>query len=149
MDCSLPGSSARGIFQARVLEWGAIAFSETEFLSPNKKKRESRPNNKNMQKFPRGGRAPGSPGISAVPWVAELSPALEGRRPQATLQYRQEKLWVRQRVPKYRRKFLSKETTRKEKVASENFWKLKMLISNSPPPPIPAHTFHSEQDDRS
>ena len=27
MDCSLPGSSARGIFQAGVLEWGAIAFS--------------------------------------------------------------------------------------------------------------------------
>ena len=28
MDYSLPGSSAHGIFQARVLEWGAIAFSE-------------------------------------------------------------------------------------------------------------------------
>ena len=28
MDCSLPSSSAYGIFQARVLEWGAIAFSE-------------------------------------------------------------------------------------------------------------------------
>ena len=27
MDCSLSGSSAHGIFQARVLEWGAIAFS--------------------------------------------------------------------------------------------------------------------------
>ena len=27
MDCSLPGSSGHGIFQARVLEWGAIAFS--------------------------------------------------------------------------------------------------------------------------
>ena len=27
MDCSLPGSSVQGIFQARVLEWGAIAFS--------------------------------------------------------------------------------------------------------------------------
>ena len=27
MDCGLPGSSAHGIFQARVLEWGAIAFS--------------------------------------------------------------------------------------------------------------------------
>ena len=27
MDCSLPGSCAQGIFQARVLEWGAIAFS--------------------------------------------------------------------------------------------------------------------------
>ena len=26
--CSLPGSSVHGIFQARVLEWGAIAFSE-------------------------------------------------------------------------------------------------------------------------
>ena len=30
MDCSRPGSSAHGIFQARVLEWGAIAFSNTE-----------------------------------------------------------------------------------------------------------------------
>ena len=27
MDCRLPGSSIHGIFQARVLEWGAIAFS--------------------------------------------------------------------------------------------------------------------------
>ena len=27
MDCSLPGSSIHGIFQAGVLEWGAIAFS--------------------------------------------------------------------------------------------------------------------------
>ena len=27
MDCSLPGSSIHGIFQATVLEWGAIAFS--------------------------------------------------------------------------------------------------------------------------
>ena len=32
MDCSLPGSSVHGIFQARVLEWGAIAFSG---LPPN------------------------------------------------------------------------------------------------------------------
>ena len=29
MDCSLPGSSVHGIFQARLLEWGAIAFSES------------------------------------------------------------------------------------------------------------------------
>ena len=28
MDCKLPGSSVHGIFQARVLEWVAIAFSE-------------------------------------------------------------------------------------------------------------------------
>ena len=29
MDCSLPGSAIHGIFQARVLEWGAIAFSNS------------------------------------------------------------------------------------------------------------------------
>ena len=27
MDCSLPGTSVHGIFQSRVLEWGAITFS--------------------------------------------------------------------------------------------------------------------------
>ena len=32
MDCSLPGSSVHGIFQARVLEWGAIAFSNIYVL---------------------------------------------------------------------------------------------------------------------
>ena len=31
MGCSLPGSSIHGIFQARVLEWGAIAFSAVTF----------------------------------------------------------------------------------------------------------------------
>ena len=31
MDCSPPGSSIQGIFPARVLEWGAIAFSTKEF----------------------------------------------------------------------------------------------------------------------
>ena len=31
MDCSPPGSSVHGIFQARVLEWGAIAFSVISF----------------------------------------------------------------------------------------------------------------------
>ena len=36
MDCSLPGSSVRGIFQARVLEWGAIAFSEEGRQYPSK-----------------------------------------------------------------------------------------------------------------
>ena len=30
LDCSLPGSSVHGIFQARVLEWGAIAFSNID-----------------------------------------------------------------------------------------------------------------------
>ena len=31
VDCSPPGSSIHGIFQARVLEWGAIAFSAFEY----------------------------------------------------------------------------------------------------------------------
>ena len=34
MDCSLPGSSVRGIFQARLLEWGAIAFSMAPISRP-------------------------------------------------------------------------------------------------------------------
>ena len=33
MDCSLPGSSVHGIFQARVLEWGAIAYSKTKAVA--------------------------------------------------------------------------------------------------------------------
>ena len=36
MDCSLPGSSIHGIFQARVLEWGAIAFSAISLKSSQK-----------------------------------------------------------------------------------------------------------------
>ena len=49
MDCSLPGSSVHGIFQARVLEWGAIAFSglilwgllKTKILSGEQQKQMS------------------------------------------------------------------------------------------------------------
>ena len=36
MDYSLPGSSTHGIFQARVLEWGAIAFSKNIADLPKK-----------------------------------------------------------------------------------------------------------------
>ena len=35
MDCSLPGSSVHGVFQARVLEWVAIAFSICRLLYKN------------------------------------------------------------------------------------------------------------------
>ena len=37
MDCSPPGSSIHGIFQARVLEWDAIAFSDYLSRFINKK----------------------------------------------------------------------------------------------------------------
>ena len=36
MDCRPPGSSAHGIFQARVLEWVAIAFSANMLLEKSK-----------------------------------------------------------------------------------------------------------------
>ena len=39
VDCSLPGSSVNGIFQARVPEWGAIAFSAISkhlYVNPQK-----------------------------------------------------------------------------------------------------------------
>ena len=35
-DCSPPGSSVHGIFQTRVLEWGAIAFSELKHIWTDK-----------------------------------------------------------------------------------------------------------------
>ena len=36
MDCSPPGSTIHGIFQAKVLEWGAIAFSvASDYLGSN------------------------------------------------------------------------------------------------------------------
>ena len=45
MDCSLPGSSIHGIFQARVLEWGAIAFSvhadDTTFMAESEEELKS------------------------------------------------------------------------------------------------------------
>ena len=37
MDCSLPGSSIHGIFQATVLEWGAIAFYVSKLTCKKKK----------------------------------------------------------------------------------------------------------------
>jgi len=43
MDCSLPGSSVHGVLQARVLEWGAIAFSVSFTISPYLPDRKLRP----------------------------------------------------------------------------------------------------------
>ena len=40
MDCSLPGSSIHGIFQARVLEWGAIAFSDENPMNSMKRQKD-------------------------------------------------------------------------------------------------------------
>ena len=40
MDCSLLGSSAHGILQARVLEWGAIAFSTARDLKTERENKK-------------------------------------------------------------------------------------------------------------
>ena len=41
MGYNLPGSSIHGIFQARVLEWGAIAFSDVSHLATPKRYKET------------------------------------------------------------------------------------------------------------
>ena len=56
MDCSLPGSSVQGIFQARILEWVAISFSGD---------------------LPNPGIEPGSPTLEAGALTSE-PPAKEG-----------------------------------------------------------------------
>ena len=51
MDCSPPGFSIHGIFQARVLEWGAIAFSNSPYVQcPTNK---ASPSHNCLQSFPR------------------------------------------------------------------------------------------------
>ena len=65
MDCSLPVSSVHGIFQARVLEWGAIAFSElvkfieTEGFPDSSAGKESACNSGDPGSIPRSGRSAG------------------------------------------------------------------------------------------
>ena len=41
VDCSPPGSSIHGILQARILEWGAISFSNNGVLLINKKEQNT------------------------------------------------------------------------------------------------------------
>ena len=51
MDCSLPVSSIHGIFQARVLEWVAIAFSCCSLWSGKKSDMPKQLNNKNKYMY--------------------------------------------------------------------------------------------------
>ena len=63
MDCSLPGSSVHGIFQARGLEWGAIAFSDIDTMmcifSGSSDGKESAHNAGDPGLIPGLGRSPG------------------------------------------------------------------------------------------
>ena len=51
MDCSPPGSPVHGIFQARVLEWGAIAFSKCHLGSLNNNEASSNLEYDNQRKI--------------------------------------------------------------------------------------------------
>ena len=68
MDCSLPGFSVHGIFQAKVLEWGAIAFSAAPCL---------------MQAGSPAGRAGLGSGLGASSFEAGISQDSRKGQPQA------------------------------------------------------------------
>ena len=51
MDCSLPGSSIHGIFQARVLEWVGIAFSEKTLTTWKESDDQSRQHAKKQRHY--------------------------------------------------------------------------------------------------
>ena len=54
-DCSLPGSSVYGIFQARVLEWGAInLFAVQNKMKMMKKKKQRNNNSENSLEYLQG-----------------------------------------------------------------------------------------------
>ena len=79
MDCSPPGPSVHGIFQARVLEWGAIAFSVTQPYKPSQSlKPVHRPGDKpisNYAKINMGTEKAMAPHSSTlawkIPWMEE------------------------------------------------------------------------------
>ena len=68
MDCSPSGSSIHGIFQARVLEWGAIAFSTKG--STTTKSLQSCPTLCDPTDSPPGSAVPGILQARTVQWVA-------------------------------------------------------------------------------
>ena len=74
MDCSLPGSSVHGILQARVLEWGAIAFSERFLAAAAAKLLQSCPTLCNpMDYSPPGSSVHGILQARILEWVAMSS----------------------------------------------------------------------------
>ena len=63
MDCSSPGSSLHGIFQARVLEWVAIAFSKETLITDKESSCQPR-------------RHGFSPWVRQIPWRRKQQPTL-------------------------------------------------------------------------
>ena len=72
MDCSLPGSSVHGIFQARVLEWVAIALVKKTNKQTKKQKNTQKPN----CQCRRCRRLGLDPWIGKIPWRRAWQPTL-------------------------------------------------------------------------
>jgi len=70
MDCSLPGSSVHGIFQARVLEWGAVAFSKISTAAAAKSLQSCSTLCDPIDGSPPGSAVPGIPQARTLEWVA-------------------------------------------------------------------------------
>ena len=70
MDCSLPGSSIHGIFQARVLEWGAIAFSKSGHAATAKSLQSCPTLCDPIDGSPPGSPVPGTLQARTLEWVA-------------------------------------------------------------------------------
>ena len=70
MDCSLQGSSVHGIFQARVLQWGAIAFSDCALLSAAKSLQSCPTLCDPIDGSPLGSSVPGILQARILEWVA-------------------------------------------------------------------------------
>jgi len=65
MDCSPPGSSIHGILQARVLEWGAIAFSEQAATDPKRRRQKTGKLEKGKKQWSKNSGVEGRPASSA------------------------------------------------------------------------------------
>ena len=70
MDCSPSGSSVHGIFQARVLEWGAIAFSEWNAAAAAKSLQSCQTLCDPIDGSPPGSPVPGILQARTLEWVA-------------------------------------------------------------------------------
>ena len=70
MDCSLPGSSVHGIFQARVLEWDAIALSDISLAAAAKSLQSCPTLCDPIDDSPPGSAVPGILQAKTLEWVA-------------------------------------------------------------------------------
>ena len=70
MDCSLPGFSNHGIFQERVLEWVATAFSERMSAAAAKSRQSCPTLCDPLDSSPLGSRVPGILQARTLEWVA-------------------------------------------------------------------------------